>query len=375
MSRRGENIFKRKDGRWEARYIHHYENGQAKYRFLYGRTYAEAKEKRQEEMRLLPREPDVRSRCRFRELGNLWLESIRVSVKESTYTRYRRILFQYIYPRVGDIQVSHLDVKAGGALTGSLLESGGVNGGALAPKTVSDILCVLKAVLRYGRENRYPCADLQGLRAPLRQKAPVQTFGKDARTRLEQGLLAARDTVSLGILTTLYTGVRIGELCGLRWEDVDLENGLIHVRHTVERIANLAPGAEHKTKVVISEPKTENSARLIPIQRFLLDYLRDRKCSSSCYLLTGTEKHTEPRVFYGRYQTVLRSKGLPPLSFHALRHTFATRCVETGFDVKSLSEILGHANISTTLSVYVHPSMDSKRRQMELLTPEHSQSK
>jgi len=86
-SRRGENIFKRKDGRWEARYIHHYENGQAKYRFLYGRTYAEAKEKRQEEMRLLPREPAVRSRCQFLELGNLWLESIRVSVKESTYTR------------------------------------------------------------------------------------------------------------------------------------------------------------------------------------------------------------------------------------------------------------------------------------------------
>ena len=325
-------------------------------------------------MRLLPREPDVRSRCRFRELGNLWLESIRVSVKESTYTRYRRILFQYIYPRVGDIQVSHLDVKAGGALTGSLLESGGVNGGALAPKTVSDILCVLKAVLRYGRENRYPCADLQGLRAPLRQKAPVQTFGKDARTRLEQGLLAARDTVSLGILTTLYTGVRIGELCGLRWEDVDLENGLIHVRRTVERIANLTPNAEHKTKVVISEPKTESSARSIPIQRFLLDYLKVRKRSPSCYLLTGTEKHTEPRVFYGRYQTALRSNGFPPLSFHALRHTFATRCVETGFDVKSLSEILGHANVSTTLSVYVHPSMDSKRRQMELLAPEHSQS-
>lgn len=375
MSRRGENIFKRKDGRWEARYIHHYENGQAKYRFLYGRTYAEAKEKRQEEMRLLPCEPAVRSRCQFRELGNLWLESIRLSVKESTYTRYQRILFHYIYPRVGEIQVSHLDVKVCTALTGSLLESGGVNGGALAPKTVSDILCVLKAVLRYGRENRYPCADLQGLRAPLRQKVPVQTFGKDARTRLEQGLLAARDTVSLGILVTLYTGVRIGELCGLRWEDVDLENGLIHVRRTVERIADLTPGAAHKAKVIVTEPKTESGTRSIPLQRFLLEYLADRKRSSSCYLLTGTEKHTEPRVFYGRYRTALKSKSLPPLSFHALRHTFAPRCIEAVFDVKSLSEILGHSNVATTLAVYVHPSIEAKRRQMELLAPEHSQSK
>ena len=319
MSRRGENIFKRNDGRWEARYIHHYENGRAKYRFLYGRTYAEAKGKRLVEMRLLPREPMVKSRCRFRELGNLWIASIRVSVKESSYTRYQRRLLHYLYPRIGETSISHLDAAACGSLTASLLESGGMNGRPLAPKSVTDILCVLKAVIRYGRENCFPCPDLTGVRRPQRQKLPVITLGKEGRTKLESDLLAARDTVSLGILVTLYTGVRIGELCGLRWEDVDMENGLIHVRRTVERIADLTPDAAHKAKVIVTEPKTESGTRSIPIQRFLLEYLADRKRSSSCYLLTGTEKHTEPRVFYGRYRTALKSKSLPSLSFHTLR--------------------------------------------------------
>ena len=374
MSRKGENIFKRKDGRWEARYIHHYEGGHAKYRFLYAHSYAEAKEKKLEEMRQFPKEPLIRSQCRFRELGNQWLESIKAAVKESSYARYQRILFYYLYPRIGEVSVGLLDARTCIALESTLLAEGGKQGGSLSPKTVSDIVCVLKTVSRYGRDTGYPCPDLHALRRPQNQKKPISTLSEDRRIALERALLDARDTVSLGVLVTLFTGLRIGELCGLRWEDVDLENGLIHVRRTVERIEDFTPGAAHKTKVIIGPPKTDNGMRAIPIQNFLIQYLRERKQSASCYLLTGNEQYSEPQIFYWRYRTLLKANGIPPTTFHALRHTFATRCVEAGFDVKSLAEILGHASVATTLSVYVHPSMQAKRRQMELLTPSYSQS-
>lgn len=165
--------------------------------------------------------------------------------------------------------------------------------------------------------------------------------------------------------------MRIGELCGLRWEDIDFHSFTVHVCRTVERIADLNPKAEAKTKVVVSEPKTKNSFRIIPLPEFLAGYLSVRKRDPQCYLLTGNKKHTEPHQFYIRYQNYLRRHGIENHSFHALRHTFATRCVEMGFDTKSLSEILGHANINTTLSVYVHPSIQQKKTQMERLTPSH----
>ena len=172
----------------------------------------------------------------------------------------------------------------------------------------------------------------------------------------------------MGIVFTMFTGVRIGELCGLRWGDVDLENGYVHIRRTVERIANLDRNTQSKTKVILSEPKTENSIRTIPLPSCLIEYIKTFKSNDDRYLLTATKKYTEPHTYYSRYKTFLRQNDLGDYTFHELRHTFATQCVDMGFDIKSLSEILGHSNVTTTMNLYVHPTLQMKKRQMDLLT-------
>ncbi|MBQ9745412.1 MAG: site-specific integrase, partial [Clostridia bacterium] len=182
-------------------------------------------------------------------------------------------------------------------------------------------------------------------------------------------LLDSEDTTSLGILFALFTGVRIGELCGLRWEDIDLRSSTPCVRRTVERIADLDPLSPAKTKVIISEPKTESSVRTIPLPSFLAEYLRRVQMAGEVYLVSGNTETPEPHCFYVRYKNFLKKHGIGDYTFHALRHTFATQCVEYGFDTKSLAEILGHSSVTTTMAFYVHPTMEQKRAQMELLAP------
>lgn len=376
MSRRGESIYKRKDGRWEARYIHHYENGVAKYRYLYAHSYAEAKAKRLEELAQPEsiRASGVKSVARFKELCMLWLADVKPTVKESTYTRYYRIVDHYILPAWADKQVAWMDSMLIKSFSVSLLSAGGADQQPLSVKTVSDILCVLKCIFKFGKANGYPCADLEQVKLPSASTKSRGIITDKSRERIEQTILnseaGGRDRrVKLGILFTLYTGVRIGELCGLRHGDIDLDNRVVSIRRTVERIADLDVTTKAKTKIVVSEPKTENSVRVIPLPSFLVKYLRAFDMTPDCYLLTGTTKYTEPHQYYLRYKTFMRKLGLDSYTFHALRHTFATRCMDSGFDPKSLSEILGHANVSTTLALYVHPTLEQKRRQMELLKP------
>lgn len=372
MSRRGENIFKRKDGRWEARYIHHYENGKAKYHSLYGATYMEAKAKKNAALQavlgvrayLLPGQS-----CNFENLAEAWLSDVKYSVKESTYTRYYRIVSRYLIPHLEGKALEKMDQKYLTDLTGILLATGGTSGRALSPKTVTDILCVLKSILRYGSENDLPCPGFSRVKYPSKKGRGAKILTEEARMKIEEKLLRSDDHVSLGILFTLFTGVRIGELCGLKWSDIDFVNDTVHICRTVERITDLNPDTSKKTKVVITEPKTQSSIRIIPLPGFLVEYLKMRRGSGDCYLLTGRRKFTEPHQYYMRYRSFLKRNSIDHHTFHTLRHTFATRCVEMGFDTKSLSEILGHASITTTLSVYVHPSMQQKKVQMEKLTP------
>lgn len=372
MPRKGENIFKRKDGRWEARYIHHYENGKAKYRYIYGSTYSEARAKKLAEQ---SNNKDinisaVKQHATFEELANLWLSNVKPSVKESTYTRYYRIVTKYLIPLFPSQLLSKINTGYLNGLTEKLLQEGSIDQKPLSAKTVSDIICVLKTIFRYGKGNGYPCPNTDGIRYPSKARKKIKIMTDNDRVKLEQQLLDSEDTTSLGIIFTLFTGVRIGELCGLRWGDIDFNNATVNIARTIERISDLEPLSSHKTKVIISEPKTESSIRTIPLPDFLMEYLSKHRKEANCYLLTGNENYTEPHQYYIRYQTYLRKQNISRYTFHALRHTFATRCVELGFDTKSLAEILGHTSISTTLSVYVHPTLQQKKIQMERLTPD-----
>ena len=371
MTRKGENIYHRRDGRWEARYIKGYYQGKALYGYLYASSYTEVKAKKalvlaQPE---LVHQPSVPQLVHFETLSKLWLNSIHSSVKESTYARYLRIINIYLLPLLGKQRLDKIGTVYLSQIPALLMQQGGKQKQQLAPKTVCDMVSVLKAVLRYGQEQHYPVPDWKSIKYPAKRPRTPVIITSESLKKIEEQTMASEDLVSLGILFTLFTGVRIGELCGLQWGDIDCINGRVQIKRTLIRIPDSNPLAEKKTKLLLAEPKTASSYRLIPLPKFLLSYIIARKKDSFCYLLTGTPKHMEPHQFYMLYKRYLRALGLEGYTFHALRHTFATRCVELGFDAKSLAELLGHANILTTLAVYVHPTLQQKHRLMNLLKP------
>ena len=363
------NIRKRKDGRWEARVIEERGNGERKYRSLYGKSYTEVKAKKEEYYGERNQEapPMARKLATVSGLSESWLMTVKSTVKEATYTRYYRIVHQYLMPGIGKYALSRLDSGLVNSFKDVLLSHGGRRGKGLSAKTVTDIFSVLKAVLLYAAEEGYPVMNVALVKSPRKAKKDIKVIPPESVNRLEEALLSSNDTVSLGILLTLHTGIRNGELCGLRWGDVNFANNTLHIRRTVERIADLDHSHKEKTKVIINEPKTEASRREIPLPLALCSYLRSRRKESGAYLLTGTDKPSEPHTLYVRYERFLRRNGFDSYTFHALRHTFATRGIEAGFDAKSLSEILGHSDVSTTMRCYVHPSVDQKRKQMETL--------
>lgn len=309
------------------------------------------------------------------ETAQMWLCDIRMAVKESTYTRYHRAVTKYIIPWLGERNIQNVDSFCINRFTEVLLDKGGIRQKGLSPKTVTDILCVLRSVLKFARMAGIPCADTSGIRIPQRKNHRVQVLSDNIRGELERIVLCRKDSTSVGILLSLYLGLRIGEVCGLQWGDIDLRAGLLYVRRTVERISDLRLDAVQRTKIIISEPKTECSLRVIPLPVFLTDTLRSIAGESDCFVLTGERVPLEPHCYYTRYRKFLQKHQLGGYSFHTLRHSFATRCVEVGFDTKSLSEILGHTNVSTTLAFYVHPSLEQKRAQMEKLAPVSSSFK
>lgn len=162
----------------------------------------------------------------------------------------------------------------------------------------------------------------------------------------------------------MYAGLRIGEICALQWKDIDFADRKIHITKTAERVSNVIT---KKSKIMVSTPKTQTSERNIPISTKLYDILKNSKNKENYYVLSGTEKVMEPRAYQNIYNNILRKNRIKHRKFHCLRHTFASNCIEVGMDAKSLSEILGHANVSTTLSIYVHSSDQIKKRYLEKL--------
>ena len=367
MARRGENIFKRKDGRWEARVLEYRENGSKAYRSLYGKSYTEVKAKKEEYYGAVHQSavPVAKKLATFAYLAESWLTTVKGTVKESSYTRYYRNVYCYLVPAIGKYSISRIDSTLVGRMKDEMLSCGGKRGEGLSEKTVSDIFSTLKMILLFASEQGYPAMNIAFVRNPRRKKKEPAIIPKETLDCLEEALLHSDENICLGILLTLHTGIRNGELCGLRWSDFNFRASTVQIYRTVERISDLDPLAGQKTKVIISEPKTDTSRRTIPLPKALCRYLKARRREDSHYLLTGTDKPSEPHTLYVRYERFLRRNGFEGYTFHALRHTFATRGVESGFDAKSLSEILGHSDVTTTLRCYVHPSMEQKRKQME----------
>lgn len=364
---KGENIFKRKDGRWEARYIKGYElSGKIKYGFCYGKTYKEAKEKvtRAKAAQLLGKPVQTcYSRRRFAWFCDEWFESGKVRLKESTCVKYKTILDKHIKPRLGSCLPLGMNDALLEQFTNELLLEE-----ELAPKTVRDILVVVRSVLDYTAK-RFPATfPTVHIDYPKESKKEMRVLNREEQARFSRFLLQDMDACKFGVLLALLTGIRIGELCALQWENISLQENTIRICSTMQRLRDMNGEQESRTRIVIGSPKSDTSARTIPISRTVAALCRRMDPQMpAAFVLTGTSRYMEPRTLQYRMERYTESCGLDGVHFHTLRHTFATRCVEVGFEIKSLSEILGHANTTITLDRYVHSSMELKRDNMNKL--------
>lgn len=356
MPKRGNNIYKRKDGRWEARYVKGVSaDGKKLYGSVYGKTYTEAKDKQALFMQ------DYLSTHKLTTMSlsgimHEWLNHIENTVKKSTYQKYRSIVKNHIDTHIiGTVQLRYLSAKSYSDYTKSKLDAG-----TFSPKTVNDILIVIGLALSYAEE-------VYGIKKPKLQrvkepKKEMRVLSIQEQKQLEQYLYHDMNLYNFGVLLALYTGMRIGELCALQWDDIRPD--CIFITKTMHRIQD-----NDHTLIEITEPKTLSSVRTIPIPDFLKAIVDGFRQPNGYVLVNRNGKYVEPRLMQLNFKRIVEDCALPKTNFHALRHTFATRCIEVGFDVKSLSEILGHADVKTTLNKYVHSSFELKQENMKRLKP------
>ena len=371
MPKKGENIRKRADGRWEGRYkVDTPTDAKTKYHSVYGKTYKEVKDK----IRLITSQPALLNEKKqqqpilIKEVITQWLNSSKSIHKGATEVRYEYLIEKHIIPELGDVPLSSVTSSLLTNFMNRKLEHGSLNSkGTLSPSYVRSIMSVVVSVLQYA-VNEGMCQPLNiNLQKPCIDKRDLEVLSAFDQNRLESALIHNIDETKLGILISLNTGLRIGEVCALSWDDIDFERQIFHIRSTVARVKSMDSGVN--SKLIIDKPKTKSSLRDIPIPSKLLTILVSmKKQSKGKYVVSAENSFVSPRTYEYRYHNILDEYNIPSVNYHTLRHTFATRCIEVGVDVKTLSEILGHANVSITLNTYVHSSMELKRQQLEKLS-------
>ena len=370
MPRRGENIRKRKDGRWEARFPKgKNEKGNIIYGSIYGSTYKEVKEKRKKILENPPIPKRNHYNNSFGDLLVLWMADNRVRLKASTVYRYQYLIDTHIQPDLGSKPVENITSTVINSFLADKLKNGKVDGsGGLSASYVRSITLVINSALRFGMEQGLCSVAGFKINKPTIAPKELPVLSVSQQSVLESLLQTDTDETKLGVLISLYTGLRIGEICALTWGDIDLKNKVIYVRNTVVRVKSTV-GDTSKTHLSIDTPKTAASLRCIPICSALLPALSSCAAkATSRYVISSGTNFVSPRTYDYRFKKLLDVCQIPHINYHALRHTFATRCIEVGVDVKSLSEILGHGNVSITLNTYVHSSMELKRIQLEKIT-------
>ena len=291
-----------------------------------------------------------------REIAAAWKEYKRPYVKQSTMAAYVLILENNVLPYFGDGDSLHEQ-----AVQAFVLQK---LGNGLSVKTVKDILIVLKMVMKFGVKNEWMTYYEWDIKYPTTSTSKELEVLSVANHRKILNYIQSHFTFTgLGIYISLSTGLRIGEICALKWSDINVADGTITVSRTIERIY-IIEGEKKHTELVINTPKTKNSCREIPMSKELLSMIKPLKkvVNEDFYVLTNDERPTEPRTYRNYYNGLMAKLDIPKLKYHGLRHSFATRCIEAGCDYKTVSVLLGHSNISTTLNLYVHPNMEQKKR-------------
>ncbi|QQD16005.1 tyrosine-type recombinase/integrase [Sphingobacterium sp. UDSM-2020] len=293
------------------------------------------------------------------EVIDLWKIDKKQYVKKSSFSAYTLLIENHLLPNFGNkIAIEEADVQS---FVFQKLETG------LSHKTVKDILIVLKMILKFGAKNKWLQYTPFDIQFPTeREKHNIEVLTKADQKKIMNYIQEHFTFRNLGVYICLSAGMRIGEVCALTWEDIDTDNGIISVNRTIQRIYVIEDGTR-RTELILDTPKTKNSIREIPISKDLLRILKPFKkiVNPLFFVLTNDAKPTEPRTYRSYYKNLMKELKMPELKFHGLRHSFATRCIESNCDYKTVSVLLGHSNISTTLNLYVHPNMEQKKKAIE----------
>jgi len=357
MPRKGENIYKRRDGRWEGRYKTGYtEFGKAKYHSVYGHSYAEVKEKLLT-IKTASAASIIVSNLTVKELFDEWLSAVKRRVKPSTYANYRMKVEKHIIPEFGGLRYDLLCTSMINTFIENKIQTG------LSVKYVSDIIIVFKTMAKYAAKIHGFQNMLENITLSRKRQKELLMLTALQQRQLCRYLLNNLNLTTICVLLSLYTGIRVGEVCGLMWGDIDFERNILTIKRTVQRIST----GSHGTKIIVDTPKSRASLRSIPIPNIIMKLLRDTRSNNNHFILSGSSTIIEPRTLQRRFQTILKKSDLPSVNYHCLRHMFATNSLQAGFDVKTLSEILGHSSAETTLNRYVHSSMERKRACMNLI--------
>lgn len=369
MAKTGSNIYKRKDGRYEGRILAGKTLSQKpKFIYVYGKTLREVKKKMMD-IQKEGTQPAESPLISMQDAAKEWLHMRQSAWKPTTYDTCRRIVFRFIIPLLGKYEVTEIGAEKMTEFTAEMDKISSTPLSGSYKKYICAMVCRILSFTQqqYDMDVRLPqLPDFQ-----IDEKLTVPPDETEME-RLERFLLEhLEEDTYLGILLVCYTGIRIGELCALKWGDINLENGTISIHRNLQRVkiydseqSEVSEMHPH-TKVEEQMPKTVHSIRTIPLADNLLSVLYAHKKAPDCYLISGKKAAwAEVRTVQYRFSSLLKKCDIPPFRFHDLRHFFASRCINQGCDTKMLSELLGHSNVQTTLNIYVHPTMQQKKNFM-----------
>ena len=353
MTLKTETITKRADGRYMGRFIiDHKENGKPVYQYVYGKTYEEAEKKlliaRQIESQYLS-DKSLTIKSAYDE----WMIAAQNRVKESTFANYRHKFEKHLLPAFGKLLCTDISSSVVNSFIKMKIDEG------LSATYIRDLITVFRCFLNYVQEEYSLRLSLKNISLPKAEKKKSHKMSDEQQKYLVSYVISHMNLTGLGVLISLFMGHRIGELCGLKWMDIDLENKIIRVNRTVQRIYK--ENGSSKTSVVITSPKSSTSKRSIPIPDFLVPFLAAFKSTDNDYVLSGSEKAVEPRVMQYRFKRILEKASVTQINYHKLRSTFATNCIENGYDAKTVSCVLGHSTVNITLDKYIHPDQKYER--------------
>lgn len=298
-----------------------------------------------------------------------WLKEKKDYIKESTYANYSNNIFNHIIPKLGNYYLSDINHKIIQDFLLDLSKNGKKDGsGGLSEKTIKDITIIVKGSIKKGiNEDKIKHIELSFNYPKSNNEKTIYILTKHEQNKITDYVIDNLTSKNIGILISLFSGIRIGELCALQWNDIDFKNNKLNITKTIQRVY-IKDKESNISKVIITTPKTKNANREIPINKDFMEILKKLKSNKDYYVLSNSEQYIEPRTYRKYFNKVLDKLKIKHFNFHSLRHTFATNCISLGCDYKTVSELLGHANVNITLNLYVHPRYSQKKKCIDLVS-------